>query len=64
VACPKYNLEGPSGERAWDDRTGGVPNHRRFLDLADIALGLKKKESPRKKSSPIHETNKNEPYTN
>jgi hypothetical protein len=40
--APRYRLKGPTGERAWENRPGGVPSHTRFLELADIALGIKK----------------------
>jgi len=42
----RYNRKGPAGDRAWDHCTAGVPSANRFLELADIALGLKK--SPHK----------------
>jgi hypothetical protein len=62
--APKYSLKGPAGERAWENRPGGPPNSSRLLELADIALGLKK-PSPKKKHSTTgtHETAKNEPYS-
>src|SRR5215471_5251302 len=47
--APRYSLKGPAGERAWEDRPfGGPPNSARFLELADIALGLKKPSDERK----------------
>lgn len=60
--APKYNLKGPMGDRAWDDRTGGAPSHSRYLELADIALGHKK-PTPKKKTTPVHDLVKNDPYT-
>ncbi|HEY1525040.1 MAG TPA: hypothetical protein VGH51_02280 [Candidatus Angelobacter sp.] len=60
----RYNLKGPAGERAWENRAGGAPSSSRYLELADIALGLKK-SSPHKKnnlSPSAHETKKTEPY--
>jgi hypothetical protein len=56
-------LKGPSGERAWDMRPGGVPLSSRFLELADIALGLKKPEHKKPKRKLVHDTNKTEPYS-
>jgi len=58
------NLKGPAGERAWENRAGGAPSSSRFLELADIALGLKKASPHKKKnSSPsAHETKKTGPY--
>jgi len=40
--APRYSLKGPAGDRAWENRPGGIPSNARFLELADIALGLKK----------------------
>jgi len=62
----RYSLKGPAGERAWENRRGGAPNSSRFLELADIALGLKKRDAPRKKNSltSMHDTSKTEPYSN
>jgi len=48
-AAPRYSLKGPRGERAWENRLGGPPSSNRFLELADVALGLKKPS--RKKQS-------------
>jgi hypothetical protein len=45
----RYSLKGPAGERAWENRLGGPPNSSRFLELADIAMGLKKPEPKRRK---------------
>ncbi len=61
---PKPLLKGPAGERAWENRPGGVPNTARFLELADLALGLKKQESRKKKpGTGTHLTVKTGPYT-
>jgi hypothetical protein len=61
--APRYSLKGPQGERAWDTRSGGPPHSSRFLELADIALGLKK-PTPKKKNKHFkHETIKKEPYS-
>ena len=62
--APRYSLKGPAGERAWENRVGGAPSNSRFLELADIAMGLTKPE-PRKKRSTVgtHETAKTEPYS-
>jgi hypothetical protein len=64
--APRYSLKGPAGERAWENRPGGVPNSSRFLELADIALGLKKPEPHKRKTGPVtaHDTKKTEPYSN
>jgi hypothetical protein len=60
---PRHSLKGPSGERAWENRPGGPPNSGKFLELADIAMGLKKPSPRRKQTSSIHSsTAKTEPY--
>jgi hypothetical protein len=62
---PRFSLKGQNGDRAWDHRQTGNPGSARFLELADIALGIRKPE-PRKKTSahaPTHVTEKPEPYT-
>jgi hypothetical protein len=62
--APRYSLKGPTGERAWENRRGGAPSNSRFLELADIAMGLTKPE-PLKKRATVgtHETAKTEPYS-
>jgi hypothetical protein len=63
--APRYSLKGPAGERAWENRPGGAPNSSRFLELADIALGVKK-SAPKKKraaGASAHQTAKTEPYS-
>ncbi len=62
---PRFTLKGQNGDRAWDHRQIGNPGSARFLELADIALGLRKPESRKKTSShgPTHVTGKPEPYT-
>jgi hypothetical protein len=62
--APRSSLRGQAGERAWDNHIGGPPNSGRLLELADVALGLKK-PAP-KKRRPVagtHVTSKNEPYS-
>jgi hypothetical protein len=61
---PRFSLKGQNGDRAWDHRQVGNPGSARFLELADIALGMRKPE-PRKKTPPgsAHVTSKPEPYT-
>lgn len=63
--APRFSLKGPAGERAWENRPGGVPNSSRYLELADIALGLKKPLPHKKKgaTASMHDTKKTEPYT-
>lgn len=46
--APKSNLKGDNGDRAWNDR-GVTPTGSRLLELADIALGLKKPEPFKKR---------------
>jgi hypothetical protein len=61
---PRSLIKGANGERAWENRPGGIPNSARFLELADLALGLKKPE-PRKKRTDVgtHVTTKTDPYS-
>jgi hypothetical protein len=63
--APRYSLKGPAGERAWENRPGGIPNSTRFLELADIALGLIKPAARKKKAltTSAHDTKKTEPYS-
>jgi hypothetical protein len=62
--APRYSLKGPAGERAWENRAGGAPSSSRYLELADIALGLRKTAPHRKKNQPpsAHDRTKTEPY--
>jgi hypothetical protein len=59
--APRYSLKGPAGERAWENRTGGAPSSSRYLELADIALGLKKTAPHRKKTRPRQLTTEKRP---
>jgi len=62
--APRYSLKGPAGERAWENRAGGAPSSSRFLELADIALGIKKPSHKKKLGqSSVHEKQKTEPYS-
>lgn len=48
----RSNLRGPDGNRAWDNQGNLSPNSgARFLELADIALGLKKPTTPKKEKA-------------
>lgn len=63
--APRYSLKGANGERAWENRPGGPPNGQRMLELADIALGLKKPEPKKKpRGGGPHQLLKTEPYLN
>lgn len=59
---PTHTLKGDRGERAWENRAGGPPSNSKYLELADLALGLKK-PSPRNKRTQIHDKTKKEPYS-
>jgi hypothetical protein len=61
--APRYSLKGPAGERAFENHPGEVLTSNRFLELADIALGLKKSAHKKKKPGPTHDTAKKEPYS-
>lgn len=62
---PRYSLKGPAGERAWENRPGGAPNSTRYLELADIALGLQQTNIHKKREAAItHQMEKTEPYSN
>ena len=47
----RFNLKGADEERAWDHRHAGVPSGSRFLELADIALGLRKETKKRRSTT-------------
>ncbi len=47
---PKSNLRGSRGDRGFDNRFGDA-SAARILELADIALGLKKPTQKKKKSA-------------
>lgn len=36
-----HSLKGLTGRSAWENRAGDPPSNNRFLELADVALGLK-----------------------
>jgi hypothetical protein len=63
--APRYSLKGPAGERAWANRPGGIPSTNRYLELADIALGLKKPQAKKRKAAVVaaHSIKKTEPYS-
>jgi hypothetical protein len=39
--APRNSLKGPTGKRGWENRPGDPSSNNRFLELADIALGVK-----------------------
>jgi hypothetical protein len=49
---PKSNLKGARGDRGFDNRFGDA-SASRFLELADIALGLKKPPQKKKKHAAV-----------
>jgi hypothetical protein len=63
--APRYSLKGSAGERAWANRPGGAPNSSRYLELADIALGIKKPTAKKKRTAGVsaHQTAKTEPHS-
>jgi len=63
---PHLSLRGPNGDRAWDRSGNLLPGAgARFLELADIALGIKKPVQQNSKAAkPLaHETTKEDPYS-
>lgn len=54
--APKSNLKGENGDRAWNDRSV-MPTGSRLLELADIALGLKKPDPPKKRRAAAASSN-------
>jgi hypothetical protein len=62
--APRYSLKGPAGERAWENRPGGAPSSGKYLELADIALGVKKPDPTfKKRRASAHVISKTEPYS-
>ena len=62
---PKSNLKGARGDRAFDDRFRDV-SASRILELADIALGLKKPPQKKKRhavGAGVGNNGKTEPYS-
>jgi hypothetical protein len=67
---PRTNLRGPDGNRAWDSQGNISPSSgSRFLELADIALGIRKPTPAKKKKAAgaaagsQETTEKTEPYS-
>ncbi len=61
---PNSTFRSSRGDRAWENRPGGVSNSARFLELADLALGLKKPETKTKTVvSNVHPSETTEPYS-
>src|SRR5437764_11632539 len=65
---PNSNLRGPDGNRAWNQGNINPKSGARFLELAAIALGLKKPEPKKKKAAAAvagahHIGSKTEPYS-
>ncbi|MGZ4899995.1 MAG: hypothetical protein ACXV8X_10095 [Candidatus Angelobacter sp.] len=47
---PKSNLKSGQPERAWNELVS-LPQSSRLLELADVALGTKKKEAPKRRAA-------------
>jgi hypothetical protein len=60
---PRLNMRGPDGSRGFS-RDGNITpgDGARFLELADIALGLKKSQPLKSSASGRHQLHKTEPY--
>ena len=39
----RNSIKSPTGKSAWENLPGSSPSSNRFLELADVALGLKKR---------------------
>ena len=50
---PRSNLRGPNGDRAWGHGNITPEAGARFLELADIALGLRKPQPFKKRSASV-----------
>lgn len=66
---PRSQFRGPDGDRAWNNAGNITPQSgAKFLELADIALGVKKPVTNKKKaaaatvSTGTHQIGKTEPY--
>ena len=59
----KYTLKEPAGKRAWDNRIGEPPSNSRYLELADIALGVKQPTPFAKRKKQSKQSGKTEPYS-
>jgi hypothetical protein len=63
--APRYSRKEAIGEPLNENRPGELPTSNRFLELADIALGLKKPAKKKKAAAAgagAHHTSKKEPY--
>jgi hypothetical protein len=54
--APRNSPEGPASRTPWECRPHEVPSANRILELADLALGLKRAEPKRKRTVMTHAT--------
>jgi hypothetical protein len=60
---PNHSVKGNRGERGWGHRII-PPNSGRLLELADIALGVKKPSRKKARAAAAtHQSGKSEPYS-
>ena len=61
---PSFTLKGDRGERAWENGSGVARSNSRLLELADLALGLRRPEPKKKQAAAsVHSSQKTEPYS-
>ena len=59
---PRLNLRGTDGNRAGDNQGNISPNSgARFLELADVALGLKKPSTPGRRKNRLRQALTDQP---
>ncbi len=61
---PRFVRKPEGSERMWGSREAGSRGGERFLELADIALGVKKTDRKKRPAgASLHTTGKTEPHS-